>query len=88
MLSSGVARMAYWRRLVESAIVEREASKVERLANDAEAAMWRRTQELPESSDGHYERHEIEKTYGTLQTLRTEILGWHDAPIKGKTQPC
>jgi hypothetical protein len=71
-------KFSSWRRKLEAAMIETDPEKLRHLIDDAEAAIFLRSQELALSSDGHAEQHAISDAIRTLRILQAEKLNYPD----------
>lgn len=65
-----------WQMPLREAQTANDIEVVEKKVFEAEAAIFERTQELAESTDGDHEREAIERGLAELLKLKTEKLKW------------
>jgi hypothetical protein len=65
-----------WKEFYYRALTETDPDKLIELIHAAEAAMFRRWQQLAGSSDHHEERSEMDAASATLLSIKTHKLGW------------
>ena len=72
--------MPDWRELYSTALIETNPSHLAILLDQTETVIFRRLEELNQSSDGHIERREINDTLNKILRLRMQKLGWPAFP--------
>jgi hypothetical protein len=65
-----------WKEFYYRALTETDADKLIELIHATEAAMFRRWQELADSTDHHEERSEMEVASTALLSIKNQKLGW------------
>lgn len=65
-----------WQEPYQRALAETDKDRLIELIHAAEAAMFRRWQELAGSSDHHEEKSEMEVASAALLSIKTRKLGW------------
>jgi hypothetical protein len=68
-----------WKQPFLQALEESDKQKLGELVSASELAMFRRRQELRNSSDHHEERSEMNVAELALLTIKTQKLGWPTA---------
>jgi hypothetical protein len=68
-----------WKQPFLQALEESDNQKLGELVSASELAMFRRRQELRNSSDHHEERSEMNVAELALLTIKTQKLGWPTA---------
>ncbi|MGA7622065.1 MAG: hypothetical protein WB630_01640 [Candidatus Acidiferrales bacterium] len=65
-----------WKEFYSRALIETDADKLIELIHATEGAMFRRWQELADSSDHHEEKSEMEVATAALLSIKSQKLGW------------
>lgn len=65
-----------WQESYRKLLAETDGEKLTELIHATEAAMFRRWQELANSTDHHEERSEMEVASAALLSIKTQKLGW------------
>jgi hypothetical protein len=65
-----------WQAPLQKAQLETEPQKIQEQVFQAEAAIFRRLQELALSADGHHESQAISRATNELLRIKTEKLKW------------
>jgi len=63
----------HWQNEYEAALVELDNNVIQERIDAAEAAIYRRLQELSQDSDHHTERHVINDALTSLASLRNRV---------------
>jgi hypothetical protein len=76
--SSPYLRYPDWQRPYQAALVEFDPKKLAKHVEEAEAAIFKRLQQLSESQDGHAEHEVIQGAISALKILKRDSLNFPD----------
>lgn len=74
--------LSSWQKPYLSALTETDEKRLVELVHATEGAMFRRWQELANSTDHHEERSDMEVASAVLLSVKTHKLGWPGFQIK------
>jgi hypothetical protein len=84
-LPGNSSRLRYpeWQLEYQDVLLETDPKKLARRVADAEAAIFKRLQQLCESRDGRAERRAIQDAAHALGAIKRDSLGFPDWELKG-----